>query len=168
MKMPGCEKRVPTIDEEKALTRPNPQPLICFKMREIIMAGQNTYVLDFSLGDGRYCIDISHVEEIVDADEEITPVPKADDHIVGVVDLRGETTTIVDPKVSLDLDASATGRRIIVLSDMDGSGLLIDDVHQVVEVSDEDLDESTAAESTHGVIRHDDRFVVWIDPKALT
>lgn len=131
------------------------------------MAGQNTYVLEFSLGDGRYCIDISHVEEIVDADEEITPVPNADDHVVGVVDLRGETTTIVDPKLSLDLDASATGRRIIVLSDFDGTGLLIDDVHQVVEVSEKDLDDSTASESTHGVIRHDDRFVVWIDPTSL-
>ncbi|MEF8772672.1 chemotaxis protein CheW [Halodesulfurarchaeum sp.] len=62
------------------------------------MKGQILNVLKFSLGDGRYCIDISHVEEIVDANEEITPDPNADDHIVGVVDLRGETTTIVDPK----------------------------------------------------------------------
>ncbi|MEF8772673.1 hypothetical protein [Halodesulfurarchaeum sp.] len=69
--------------------------------------------------------------------------------------------------MSLDLDASATGRGIIVLSTIDGTGLLIDDVHQVVEVSDGDLDDSTASESTHGVIRHDDRFVVWIDFTAL-
>jgi purine-binding chemotaxis protein CheW len=131
------------------------------------MPGKNTYVLEFSLGERRYCIDISHVEEIVDADEEITPVPNAAAEVVGVVDLRGETTTIVDPKVSLDLDAAAEGRRIIVLSDIEGTGLLIDDVHQVVEVTEADLDDSTAAESTHGVIRHDDRFVVWIDPAAL-
>jgi purine-binding chemotaxis protein CheW len=131
------------------------------------MAGETTNVLEFSLGDGRYCIDISHVEEIVDADEEITPVPNADAQVVGVVDLRGETTTIVDPKVALDLEAAEQGRRIIVLSDMDGTGLLIDDVHQVVDVKDEEVDDSTASESTHGVIRHEDRFVVWIDPVAL-
>ena len=131
------------------------------------MAGETTNVLEFSLGDGRYCIDISHVEEIVDADEEITPVPNADEQVVGVVDLRGETTTIVDPKTALDLDDSELGRRIIVLSDLDGTGLLIDDVHQVVDVDEEEVDDSTASESTRGVIRHEDRFVVWIDPVAL-
>lgn len=131
------------------------------------MAGDNTYVLEFSLGDGRYCIDIAHVEEIVDADEEITPVPNADEQVVGVVDLRGETTTIVDPTVALELDASTDGRRIVVLSGLDGTGLLIDDVHQVTEVDEADVDDSTASESSYGVIRHDDRFVVWVDPEAL-
>lgn len=131
------------------------------------MAGQTTNVLEFSLGDGRYGIDISHVEEIVDADEEITSVPNADPQVVGVVDLRGETTTIVDPKVALDLDAATTGRRIVVLADVEGTGLLIDDVHQVMDVDAEEVDDSTASETTHGVIRHDDRFVVWIDPEAL-
>lgn len=131
------------------------------------MSGENTYVLEFSLGDGRYCIDISHVEEIVDADEDITPVPNAGDHVVGVVDLRGETTTIVDPKVTLGLSGENDGRRIVVLSEFDGRGLLIDDVHQVEEVSEADVDDSTASESTNGVIRRDDRFVVWVDPAAL-
>lgn len=136
-------------------------------MSDMIMTGKNTYVLEFSLGERRYCIDISHVEEIVDADEEITPVPNAEDQVVGVVDLRGETTTIMDPTISLGLESDTGGRRIIVLSDFDGTGLLIDDVHQVVEVGDDDLDDSTASESTHGVIRHDERFVVWIDPAAV-
>ncbi len=131
------------------------------------MAGETTNVLEFSLGDGRYCIDISHVEEIVDADEEITPVPNADAQVVGVVDLRGETTTIIDPKVALNLDASTVGRRIVVLSDIEGTGLLIDDVHQGVDVKEEDIDDSTASGSTYRVLRHDDRFGVWIDPAAL-
>ncbi|MFW6003274.1 MAG: chemotaxis protein CheW [Halanaeroarchaeum sp.] len=131
------------------------------------MMAETTNVLEFSLGDGRYCIDIAHVDEIVDATAEITPVPDADDHIVGVVDLRGETTRVVDPKVSLDLDAESTGRRIVVLSDQEGTGLLIDDVHQVEDVRTEDVDTSLASERTKGVIRRDDRFVVWVDPAAL-
>ncbi|MFB6081578.1 MAG: chemotaxis protein CheW [Halanaeroarchaeum sp.] len=131
------------------------------------MSGETTYVLEFSLGDGRYCIDISHVDEIVDADEDVTPVPNADEHVVGVVDLRGETTTIVDPKVTLDLEGGTEGRRIVVLSEFDATGLLIDDVHQVEEVTEGDVDDSTASESTRGVIRRDDRFVVWVDPAAL-
>ena len=127
----------------------------------------NPYVLEFSLGDGRYCMDIANVDEIVDADEEITPVPNSDPHVVGVVDLRGRTTTVIDPKVALDVEGEATGRRIVVLSGHDGRGLLIDDVHQVERVDADAVDESTATETTRGVIRREERFVVWIDPDKL-
>lgn len=131
------------------------------------MAGENDNVLEFSLGDGRYCLDISHVDEIVDATEEVTPVPNSPPHVIGVVDLRGETTTVVDPTVRLDVDGSGEGRRIIVLSGFEGKGLLIDDVHQVQEVDPADVDTTNASETTRGVIRRDDRFVIWIEPDAL-
>ncbi|MFW6458252.1 MAG: chemotaxis protein CheW [Halodesulfurarchaeum sp.] len=131
------------------------------------MADDDRSVLEFSLGDGRYCIDISHVEEIVDADEDITPVPNAEEQVVGVVDLRGETTTIVDPTVNLDLEETTDGRRIIVLSSVEGTGLLIDDVHRVIEVEPESVDDSTASETTKGVLREEDGFVVWVEPDAL-
>lgn len=125
------------------------------------------YVLEFSLGDNRYCMDIANVDEIVDADEEITSVPNADPQVVGVVDLRGKTTTVVDPKVALNVDGETAGRRIVVLSGHDGKGLLIDDVHQVERVDRDAVDESTATDTTLGVIRRDDRFVVWVDPDNL-
>lgn len=125
------------------------------------------YVLEFSLGERRYCMDISYVDEIVDADEEITPVPTADPQVVGVVDLRGTTTTVVDPKVTLNVDGETTGRRIIVLGDSGGRGLLVDDVHQVARVDAETVDDTTAMAATRGVIRREDRFVVWIDPSKL-
>jgi purine-binding chemotaxis protein CheW len=131
------------------------------------MADEETSVLEFSLGDGRYCLDISHVDEIVDAAEEITEIPNSPPHVIGVVDLRGETTTIVDPTVKLEVDEDTTGSRIIVLSEFDGKGLLIDDVHQVEAVDPESVDTSTATESTKGVIRREDRFVIWVEPEAL-
>ena len=124
-------------------------------------------VLEFSLGENRYCIDIAHVEEIVDADAEITPVPNSAPQVVGVVDLRGQTTTVVDPSVSLDLDADGEGDRIVVLSAADSTGLLIDEVHEVLDVDPENVDESTGSETTRGVLRRDDGFVVWVDPEAL-
>lgn len=128
---------------------------------------EQTSVLEFSLGDGRYCLDIAHVDEIVDATEEITPIPNSPEHVVGVVDLRGETTTIVDPRVKLNVETETEGRRIIVLSEFEGKGLLIDDVHQVEGADPDDVDTSAASESTRGVIRRDDRFVIWVEPEAL-
>ncbi|MCD2199381.1 chemotaxis protein CheW [Halobacterium sp. KA-4] len=126
-----------------------------------------TDVLEFSLGDNRYCIDIAHVDEIVDAAEDVTAIPNADANVVGVVDLRGETTTVVDPRVRLGVEGSPDGSRIVVLSEHESTGLLVDDVHEVECVDPADVDDSAASETTHGVVRRDDRFVVWIEPTAL-
>jgi len=131
------------------------------------MADDETDVLEFSLADGRYCIDIAHVDEIVDANEDVTPIPNSEAHVVGVVDLRGQTTTVVDPRVRLDEDGETEGSRIVVLSDHDATGLLVDDVHEVEAVAEADLDDSASSETTRGVVRRDDRFVVWVDPDAL-
>ena len=131
------------------------------------MTDDETDVLEFSLGDGRYCIDIAHVDEIVDANEEVTPIPNADAHVVGVVDLRGQTTTVVDPRVKLGEAGETEGSRIVVLSEHEATGLLVDDVHEVEAVAEDDLDDSAASDSTRGVVRRDDRFVVWVDPDAL-
>ncbi|MFB6268375.1 MAG: chemotaxis protein CheW [Halobacterium sp.] len=126
-----------------------------------------TDVLEFSLDGDRYCIDIAHVDEIVDATEDVTQIPNADAHVVGVVDLRGETTTVVDPRVKLGVDGTADGKRIVVLSEHDATGLLVDDVHEVESADPDDVDESAASETSRGVIRRDDRFVVWVKPDAL-
>ena len=131
------------------------------------MADEETDVLEFSLGDGRYCIDIGHVDEIVDATEDVTAIPNADANVVGVVDLRGETTTVVDPRVNLEVDGDPDGKRIVVLSDHDATGLLVDNVHEVESVGEAELDASAASETTRGVVRREDRFVVWVKPDAL-
>ena len=131
------------------------------------MTDDATDVLVFSLGDGRYCIDIAHVDEIVDATEDVTAIPNAEENVVGVVDLRGETTTVVDPRVRLDVDGSADGNRIVVLSAEESTGLLVDDVHEVEAVTPEDVDEAAETETSRGVVRRDDRFVVWVEPDAL-
>jgi len=131
------------------------------------MADDETDVLEFSLGDGRYCIDIAHVDEIVDANEDVTPIPNAEAHVVGVVDLRGETTTVVDPRVKLGEAGDTDGSRIVVLSHHDATGLLVDDVHEVEGVGEGVLDDSAASGTTRGVVRRDDRFVVWVAPDAL-
>ena len=131
------------------------------------MTDDGTDVLEFSLGDGRYCIDIAHVDEIVDATEDVTAIPNAEEHVVGVVDLRGETTTVVDPRVGLDVDGSADGNRIVVLSSAESTGLLVDDVHEVESVTTEDVDEAAETETSRGVVRRDDRFVVWVEPQTL-
>ena len=126
-------------------------------------------VLEFRLEDRKYCIDIAHVDEIVDKDE-LTPLPNADPRVEGVMDLRGTTTTIINPKYVLDIDQAEAGERVVVLED-DGEGgavgWLIDSVHQVFSIDEESVDESVESDSVRGIVRRDDGFVVWVKPEKI-
>ncbi|EMA32418.1 chemotaxis protein CheW [Halobiforma nitratireducens] len=129
--------------------------------------GITTHVLEFSLGENRYCVDIGYVAEIVNT-EELTPVPNTPDHIEGVMDLRGETTKIVNLRMIFGDEDPSLGSRIIVFKRKRGSderiGWLADEVHQVEEINTNEVDTSVEGEGIAGVIRRDDEFVLWINP----
>jgi purine-binding chemotaxis protein CheW len=134
----------------------------------------NGQVLEFRLGDETYCVSIDYVTEIVDVGK-LTSVPNSPPHIQGVMDLRGRTTSIVDPKTVFDIDAGADPRRIIVfepriVEDQAAAGWLVDEVDQVVQVDYDDVDQSPAAddEAINGVIKQDSGdFVIWVDPGSV-
>ncbi|WP_158056492.1 chemotaxis protein CheW [Halorussus halophilus] len=127
-------------------------------------------VLEFRLEDRKYCIDIAHVDEIVDKDD-LTPLPNSDPRVEGVMDLRGTTTTIINPKYVLDIDQSETGERVVVLETDDEEegavGWLIDSVHQVFSIDGDAVDESVESDSVHGIVRREDGFVVWVKPEKI-
>jgi len=130
-------------------------------------------VLEFSLGEETYCVSIDYVTEIVDAGE-VTTVPNSPPHVRGVMDLRGRTTSIVDPKVVFGIGGDGAERRIIVfdpaiVDDGGAAGWLVDEVYQVVRVDGADVDDSPSRdkEAIHGVVKRDDGFVIWVDPKAV-
>lgn len=128
-----------------------------------------TQVLEFGLGEETYCLDIRYVDEIVDA-SDLTAIPNSPSHVEGVMDLRGQTTTIIDPKTLLNVDGRTTTDRIIVFDPDtvdDGSvGWTVDDVYQVRDVTPDEVDtsESVTDRGVQGVIKDEDRFVVWVEP----
>ncbi|TKR25600.1 chemotaxis protein CheW [Natronomonas salsuginis] len=137
-------------------------------------AASNTQVLEFDLGTERYCIDIEFVSQIVDR-QHITPLPNAPTHVEGVTDLRGETTTIVDPKVLFDIEATGDEDHIVVFdSDQLGEGSAmgwqIDMVHRVVDVAPDEIESSPIDGQTgiEGVIDRGEGegFVIWVSPDA--
>lgn len=85
-------------------------------MAAIETDAEPTKVLEFGLGDGTYCLDIGVIDEIVDAGE-LTRIPNSPDHVEGVMDLRGRTTTIVDPKTLFAIDEEGPRERIVVFDD---------------------------------------------------
>jgi len=130
-------------------------------------------VLEFALGEETYCVSIDYVTEIVDVGN-VTTVPNAPPHIRGVMDLRGRTTSIVDPKVVFGIDDDGDERRIIVfdpaiVDDQGAAGWVVDEVFQVVQVDRGDVDDSPSQdeEAIRGVVKRDDDFVIWVDPKSV-
>jgi len=131
-------------------------------------------VLEFELGGETYCVSIDYVTEIVDVGE-LTAVPNSPRHVEGVMDLRGRTTAIVDPKTVFDITGGGDERRIVVfdpeiIADQEAAGWLVDEVRQVRQVDPETVDPSPAgtdAQSIKGVIKRDDEFVIWVDPTAV-
>lgn len=136
-------------------------------------------VLEFDLGEKKYCVDITEVSEIIDKGS-LTPIPNSAPHVEGVMDLRGQTTKIINPKKVLGIEGGDE-KRIIVFdgsgsqtdddtqtqTQTDLSGWLVDEVHEVIKVAEDDLDESVGDENVKGVIRDDGDFVIWIEPSGI-
>ncbi len=131
-----------------------------------------TRVLEFTLDDEQYCLDIEYIEEIVKR-AGITRVPNTAEFVEGVVDLRGQITTILNPKVIIGTEDQSPGDLLVVFDseefDEQGHiGWVVDDVRQVSPVADEDVNEPPVeGDHIEGVIdRGDDAdFVVWTSPE---
>lgn len=131
-------------------------------------------VLEFKLGEERYCVSIGYVTEIVDIGE-LTAVPNSPPHVKGVMDLRGQTTSIVDPKVVFAIESDREPERIVVfdtdiVEDQAAAGWLVDEVNQVVTVDEDEVDQSPAEDENAitGVIKSGaEQFVIWVDPAAV-
>ncbi|OIB57832.1 chemotaxis protein CheW [Natrialba sp. SSL1] len=126
------------------------------------------HVLEFDLGENRYCVDIGYVAEIVNTDE-LTAIPNTPDHVEGVMDLRGETTKIVNLRTIFgENDSDELGNRIIVFKrkrdSTDRIGWLADEVRQVRKIDATAVDTAVDGEGIAGIVRQEDEFVLWIDP----
>jgi len=133
-------------------------------------AGESTQVLEFGLGDETYCLDIAFIDEIVDAGD-LTAIPNSPRHVEGVMDLRGQTTTIIDPKTLLGVEGATESERIVVfdpdaVDDGGTVGWTVDEVYQVRDVTPDQVDDATttAEDAVRGIVKDDDRFVVWVEP----
>lgn len=136
------------------------------------MNDEETQVLEFDLGAETYCVDIGYVAEIVDTDE-LTRIPNSPRHVKGVMDLRGRTTSIIDPKSVFGIDSTGDEKRIIVFdpeeTDTQGAiGWVVDEVDQVVPVDPESVDDSPLDdEAIEGIVKREDAFVIWVSPRSL-
>lgn len=122
-----------------------------------------------------YGISIEQVQEIRFL-ENITRIPKAPSHVIGVMNLRGKIISVIDLKSKLGFHASGStvaSSRILV-TEIKGvlMGLLVDEVDQVMRISGKEIEpspsESESAKYVKGIAKTQDRLIVLLDlPKLL-
>ncbi len=96
----------------------------------------------FYVGGALCGIDILNIQEI-NKHFEITRVPQASDYIKGILNLRGRIVTIIDLGKKLGLAPVTIGkdnRNIIVNSEEEHIGLLVDSISDVVIAKKEDIE----------------------------
>lgn len=112
-------------------------------MSSINSIGNRKIVL-FSLDEPRYALYLSTVERVVRA-VEITPLPKAPDIVLGVINFQGEIIPVIDirdrfhlPLRERDLEdqfiIAHTSKRLVVLAVDSVAGVYEIDTPQIVEV----------------------------------
>jgi len=100
----------------------------------------------FSLGSESYGIDIFRVNEIIRL-REITPIPRTETHLRGLVNLRGKTIPVVDLRARLLLDIvadSETTRIIVVDTDLGHVGIVVDEVREVITLETSQIEPTPA------------------------
>jgi len=142
-------------------------------MSETATRTRTVQLLEFELGTESYAVDIAHVAEIVDVND-LTVVPNSAPHVEGVMDLRGKTTTIVDPKAVFGIREDGERQRIVVFdreltADGKSMGWIVDEVDQVADVNPDDVESSPVDDddAVRGVIKRDGDFVIWVRPTVL-
>lgn len=146
----------------------------------------NIQVVEFALGKEFFAIDLFDVKEVVEY-TTITKLPNVSACVKGIIDLRGEITTIIDLKHRLKITetstVSAESSRIIVLDDtITGTkiGILVDDVTSVSTFEADQVDYTSVSVSNEdtaiiGIIKRKvkvkdkekNELIIWIDIKRL-
>lgn len=90
----------------------------------------------FRLDGETYGINVMQVQEVLRM-TEIAPVPGAPDYVVGIINLRGNVVTVIDTRKRFGLmptEADDSTRIVIIESDNNIVGILVDSVAEVVNL----------------------------------
>lgn len=103
-------------------------------------------LLTFSLDKEEYALDIEAIREIIKP-REITEIPRAPEHVLGILSLRGQVIPVYDLKQRLKLGRGVvtSSTRIIVCQEGDTvAGLLVDGITQVVKIAKDGVEATPA------------------------
>ncbi|PKH00784.1 chemotaxis protein CheW [Paraglaciecola sp. MB-3u-78] len=129
----------------------------------------------YKLGDETYGINVMQVQEVL-RHTEIAPVPGAPDYVLGIINLRGNVVTVIDTRSRFGLpssDISDNSRIVIIESDEQVVGILVDSVAEVVYLRSSEIDSAPnvgtedSAKFIQGVSNRDGQLLILVDLNKL-
>jgi purine-binding chemotaxis protein CheW len=131
--------------------------------------------LVFALDGEHFGIEIRHITEITGM-QPITPLPEAQSHIKGIINLRGTIIPVVDIRLKFKKTPIAyTDRTCIIIADTRGfyTGLIVDNVAEVVSIAEGDIAAPPSIGAgahnryIHGIGKLSERVVLLLDCEKL-
>ncbi len=145
-------------------------PLVLGEQSPTVADEQQEY-LCFRVSDEIYGINIMDIKEIIKP-REVTEIPRAPSFVSGIISLRGIIIPIIDMLDRLGLPReTVTGReRVIVVRHGEAfSGLMVDEIIQVVHISKDCLEAAPAVlegidrDFVNGIGRADGRMIILLN-----
>jgi purine-binding chemotaxis protein CheW len=103
-------------------------------------------VLGVLIGNEAYGVPLASVREIL-IPPPITEVPRAEDHFLGVISVRGEIVTVIDLATLLNLEVvrnESCGRILLVDNGQEIIGVAVDRVLQVYRLGSNQIEYASA------------------------
>jgi purine-binding chemotaxis protein CheW len=139
------------------------------------LAGQVIQLVTFRLKDETYGINVMQVQEVLRV-TEIAPVPGAPGYVLGIINLRGNVVTVIDTRTRFGLpttDVDDASRIVIIESEEQVVGILVDSVAEVVELQQSEIDAAPnigneeSARYIQGVASRDEDLLIVVDLNKL-
>jgi len=136
--------------------------------------GENDEVLQwvtFKLENEIYGINVMQVQEVLRY-SEIAPVPGAPLYVLGIINLRGNVVTVIDTRSRFGLescDVTDNTRVVVIESEKQVIGILVDSVAEVVYLKASEIDEAPnvgneeSAQFIQGVSNREGELLILVD-----
>lgn len=125
----------------------------------------------FRLENESYGVNVMQVQEVLRY-TEIAPVPGAPSYVLGIINLRGNVVTVIDTRSRFGLmpdDVTDNSRVVIIESNKQVIGILVDSVAEVVYMKASDIEPTPNvgtdenAKFILGVCNRDDELLILVD-----
>jgi chemotaxis signal transduction protein len=125
----------------------------------------------YSIADELFASPLATIEESLDC-PHVRRMPGADDHAVGVVEVRGRCIPAYSPKAALNIEPGAKpGAALVIQSGGPPVVILISDVDDVIDIDPTEIRRPPGADDHDGVLlgvfQHQGRLVSVVDPLAV-
>ncbi len=125
----------------------------------------------FQLDKEMYGVNVMQVREVLRY-SDIAPVPGAPAYVLGIINLRGNVVSVIDTRMRFGLppaEVTDNTRIMIIESERQTVGILVDSVAEVVDLNTKDIDDTPnvgteeSAKFICGVCNRGDDLLILID-----